>query len=323
MGRCWIACRAPRRAARVLFAGAALAAGVASADGTPRELGRVTWERDFDRATALARQSGRPLLALFQEVPGCATCVGFGESALSHPLVVEAIETAFVPVAVFNNRPGADARVLARFGEPAWNNPVVRFLDPGGRDWIPRRDRVYHTFQLAARMRDALHAAGRDVPPYLSWVLDEATLADAARATFATSCFWEGEACLGALPSVRATRAAWSGGHEVVEVWFDGESTSYRELLGRVRDLGCADRVVVGDGAEDADARAVFGSAVLEADAPPRPAGASDQKHHLRASPLRAYALTPLQQTRLNAALAAGRDPRPWLSPRQRLAWEL
>jgi len=74
---------------------------------------------------------------------------------------------------------------------------------------------------------------------------------------------------------------------------------------------------VIRDGAHDADARAVFGSAVLEADAPPRAAGASDQKRHLRT-----YALTPLQQTRLNAALAAGRDPRPWLSPRQRLAWE-
>ena len=36
----------------------------------PRELGTITWARDFDAATQTAQKSGRPLLVLFQEVPG-------------------------------------------------------------------------------------------------------------------------------------------------------------------------------------------------------------------------------------------------------------
>ena len=37
---------------------------------TPVELGDVPWIRDLDVATAKARQSDRPILLLFQEVPG-------------------------------------------------------------------------------------------------------------------------------------------------------------------------------------------------------------------------------------------------------------
>ena len=36
----------------------------------PIELGRVDWNRDHDQAFAEARQSERPVLLLFQEIPG-------------------------------------------------------------------------------------------------------------------------------------------------------------------------------------------------------------------------------------------------------------
>ena len=36
----------------------------------PRELGRVHFSRDFAATLAAAKKSGRPVLALFQEVPG-------------------------------------------------------------------------------------------------------------------------------------------------------------------------------------------------------------------------------------------------------------
>ncbi len=52
----------------------------------PRELGQVRWERDLDAAVARSAGEGRPLFVLFQEVPGCSTCVSFGEQVLSHPL---------------------------------------------------------------------------------------------------------------------------------------------------------------------------------------------------------------------------------------------
>jgi hypothetical protein len=36
----------------------------------PVELGRVAWRRDHDAAFAAAKESGKPVLLLFQEVPG-------------------------------------------------------------------------------------------------------------------------------------------------------------------------------------------------------------------------------------------------------------
>ncbi len=37
---------------------------------TPVELGAVSWLRDFNAATKQARTTSKPLLVLFQEVPG-------------------------------------------------------------------------------------------------------------------------------------------------------------------------------------------------------------------------------------------------------------
>ena len=38
--------------------------------GNPVEVGHVNWERDYDRVVALSNKSGKPIFALFQEVPG-------------------------------------------------------------------------------------------------------------------------------------------------------------------------------------------------------------------------------------------------------------
>lgn len=50
--------------------GALLGASVLAGDLPPAELGRVSWLRDFAKAEAQARDSGRPLMVLFDEVPG-------------------------------------------------------------------------------------------------------------------------------------------------------------------------------------------------------------------------------------------------------------
>ena len=49
-----------------------------------------------------AQTAGKPVCVLFQEVPGFQACVSFGEQVLRHPLLVEAIETAFEPAFVYN-----------------------------------------------------------------------------------------------------------------------------------------------------------------------------------------------------------------------------
>lgn len=40
------------------------------AQQAPVELGKVRWNRSFEKATKLAARSERPILLLFQEVPG-------------------------------------------------------------------------------------------------------------------------------------------------------------------------------------------------------------------------------------------------------------
>jgi hypothetical protein len=263
------------------------------------ELGLVRWGRDLDAALAGSRSTGRPVLVLFDEVPGCATCRGFGAEVLSHPLIADAIESEFVPLFVANCRPGRDAEWLARFGEPAWNNPVVRFLDARGHDVIARADELYSPHEIAARLAEALRAAGRPVPGYLALAIEETQTAHRREATFGMFCFWEGEARLGSLPGVLDVRAVHTGGGEGVRVTYDESRLSYPALVRAAGEQRCAVRAGDGGAAE-------------------REAAGDDHLHALAASPLRWLPLTPMQAMRVNAALAAGRDGLEFLSPRQR-----
>jgi hypothetical protein len=294
-----------------------IALGGAAPDG-PRELGRVHWLRDYDEAIAASKQTGRPIFLLFQEVPGCQTCVNFGSEPLSHPLLVEAIEDAFVPLAIHNNKPGRDEKILKRFGEPSWNNPVVRLINDEGADLIPRQDGIYDTGRLASRMATALRKADRPVPGYLTRLAAEQSPGLRAKATFAMYCFWEGEAKLGALDGVIATRAAWVDRHEVVEVTYDAKRISYDRLLAAAREMKCAGRVFTHDDAQHDAATEAVGDAAARLTTPARDAKPSDRTHALRRTPLRYLPLTPMQATKVNAAIARGDDPSPWLSPRQR-----
>lgn len=91
---------------------------------------------------------------------------------LSHPQIVEAAEELFVPACVYNNVDGPDAEVLAAFEEDAWNNPVVRIVDTGGRDLVARNGRDWTVGAVASSMVDALVQREREVPTYLgllSW----------------------------------------------------------------------------------------------------------------------------------------------------------
>ncbi len=286
----------------------------------PRKLGEVRWERDLDAALARSAGEGRPLFVLFQEVPGCSTCVSFGEQVLSHPLLVEAIETDFVPVFVYNNRAGRDAELLARFGEPSWNNPVVRFLDADGRDLIGRRAGLWTPHAIGVRMVRALEASGRPVPEYLRDAVDETLPRHTERARFGMDCYWSGEACLGGIWGVVASRTGHLGGSEVVELEFDPDSVSYRDLVREARRRGCADRVFAEDASQRAIAEEVFGDAVTTDAGRLRVSRARDQKYYVGRSPLQDLDLTPRQAVRVNAAVAVGLDPAPHLSPRQREA---
>lgn len=277
----------------------------------PPELGDVDWRRDFAAAQAEARAENKPLLVLFDEVPGCQTCVRYGQSALRHPLLVEAAETLFIPAAVYNNVGGSDRSVLQRFGEPTWNNPVVRVMDADGKALAPRLAGDYRPAALAARMIEGLKASGRPAPRWLSAVADEIVPRD--RLHVGMHCFWTGEACLGDLEAVVATRTGWMGGTEVVEL--DVRAGQGPDVVQAVKARGCGTVVF----STDAKVLRAAERSGLRAAKPGRfRATPSDDLHALGATPWRALPLTELQGSRVNALVSQRKDPSSWLSPRQR-----
>lgn len=254
-------------------------------DAQPIETGTVCWGRDLDAALAAA-ETGRPVFALFQEVPGCAGCRQFGADVLSDPLVVEAIEHEFVPLLIHNNAGGHDAEVLERYAEPAWNFQVVRFLDAAGLDLIPRRDRVWETGPLLTRMVAALVVAGARVPDHL--VLLEQERSGRLRELFiAQPCFWVGEREIGQIDGVVTTEAGFLDGHEVTRVRFDPAVVTEDALVGDARRRGVATAVLTGDGGY-------------------RAAPASDQKRQIGSRVV--ASLTPAQATKKNAHVGAAPD---------------
>ena len=104
-----------------------------SPENQPIELGEIAWYRDFDQAKKLAVKEGKAIFILFQEVPGCATCRSYVKNVLSNPTIISAIEEAFFPLAIFNNKGGKDRETLNEYNEPSWNNPVVRIVNARGK----------------------------------------------------------------------------------------------------------------------------------------------------------------------------------------------
>ena len=284
---------------------------------SPRELGSIAWIRGFDAAAKKARSERKPLLVLFQEVPGCGTCVNYGEQVLSHPLIVEAAETYFVPVAVYNNIKGEDERTLKSFQEPAWNNPVVRIVTHDRKPLAKRVADDYSVGGLAAAMVEAMEKGNRDVPTYLRLLAEEtaARRRGLKRATFAMHCFWEGEGALGEVPGVIATMPGFLNKKEVVEVEFDPARISYASLVKKAKALQCASQVFARDGKQQEQARKLVGSAVVRTDEAIRPD--KQPKYYLSQTAYRFVPMTALQAARVNAAIGRKHDPKPLLSPRQ------
>lgn len=264
----------------------------------PVELGQVHWLRDLDAARSIAQKAGKPILALFQEVPGCSNCTRYGQNTLSHPLIVEAIETFFVPLCVYNNKGGKDADALRLFGEPAWNNPVVRILKPDLKDLVPRIDNFNSSAQLANGMHRALELWGVPVPHYLELAEQELSARESGlqAATFSMYCFWSGEAILGRLPGVMETEPGFQDGKEVVRVYFAPTLTSRARLEQEVRPKQIS---------------------LCSKNQGFRPD--NEPKHYLSHSAYRKLQLTSLQATRINSALAPNSNDNPdaFLSPRQ------
>ena len=281
----------------------------------PEEAGTVAWGRDLNAALTACKQAGRPVFALFQEIPGCAGCKQFGRDVLSNPLVVAAIESAFTPLLIHNNKSGRDAEVMQRFAEPAWNYQVVRFLDADGGDIIPRKDRVWESGPLAERMIAALEKAKRPVPANLKLAAAENS-PRLRQAVFAMGCFWTGEMELGKIEGVVTTEAGFMEGREVALVRYDPGIIALPKLIAAAENVRCANAVHV-PAAELQEARAT--RLRIGTISGYRTAPAADQKKQIPGTAVEKLGLTGAQATKVNAWIRT--DPAKalgWLTASQR-----
>ena len=263
----------------------------------PEELGMVSWYRNYDEAKELARKLNKPIFILFQEVPGCATCRNYGNDVLSHPLIVDAIENEFIPLAIYNNVKGHDRDVLNQFNEPTWNNPVVRVVDTNGKGLVSRLNGNYTSFGLVNYMLISLTAGFHGQPEYLKIAaaeLEIGKMSQVSQAIYSMYCFWSGEAHLGQLDGVVATEPGFMNGKEVVRVTYNNDLIDEKTITSHAQKAQC--------NLETKSSR-------FKVD--------KDPQYYLKQTNFKYLALTPLQKTRINSAIKNGKNASTLLSPSQ------
>ena len=93
---------------------------------------------------------------------------------MSHPLIIEAIETCFVPLCIYNSaRGGSDRETLRRFKERPMNYPVVRIIDKNEKKLIERIPDYRSGAKLLDGMVKAIEKAKREVPEWLKLFREE------------------------------------------------------------------------------------------------------------------------------------------------------
>lgn len=279
----------------------------------PIELGNVAWLRNYDEALLLSKKENKPVFILFQEVPGCSTCKNFGSEVMHHPLIIELIESYFVPLAVYNNKGGMDAVVLKKYNEPAWNNPVMRIIDGGGKDLIDRLSGEYKLSAVITYIRKGMQKNGKLIPLWVQNLETELTTIHTKEITMEMYCFWTGEKNLGALNGVVNTIPGFSNGKEVVKVTYNADATTAEKIINEGKKSNCADAVhsnedFVSKNASSHDVK-VKPSSKFTPD--------KDLHYYLKQSKYASIPMTAMQATKVNSYLGFGKSPEELLSPRQ------
>jgi len=266
---------------------------------SPVELGKVNWLRDYEAAIKLANEEDKAILILFQEVPGCATCRNYGHNVLSNPLIVEAIEQYFIPLAIYNNKGGDDAKVLKQYQEPTWNNPVVRIVDEKGENLVDRLASNYSAYGLYQSMNAALEKVNQKPDKYFELLGEElSAIANSSiqESYYEMYCFWSGEGHLGSKDGVLSTEAGFMGGREVVKVKYDSKIISEESLSNYAAEANCKSIDKKNHYTKD-----------------------KDPQYYLKHSNYKYLPLSPIQRSRINSAIKAKENPAVYLSPSQKI----
>ena len=278
----------------------------------PVELGQVHWLRDYDEALAQSVTNDLPVFMFFQEVPGCHTCSTFGNDIMSHPLIIEAIETHFIPLVIYNNKGGADAKILKKYKEPSWNNPVIRIVNSEGRDIVKRHSGSYKPSAIVSTIQNALLASNQITPNYIN-LLQQELSDNKEEAVLSMYCFWTGEKEIGSMAGVQSTQAGYMNGTEVVKVSYDPKQISYAKLVSESSKKRCADKVYTNNkkkkliaDKENIPTKDINKYRVDHQD-----------KYYLSQTEYQNIPMLNIQATKANALIAQRQTPFDILSPRQ------
>jgi len=259
----------------------------------------AVWGTELDAALALSADKGRPVMALYLD-SGVAPGAG---GLTAQPLIAEAAEDLFIP--------------LLLPASPALGGAGLRFFDATGCDLVPPAPVPDGPGPLAVGMVGALEAGHQEVPEWFRLAAAENGAEERRMLTLAMYCYWEGEAKLGSLDGVLATRSGMMEPDEVVEVIYDPARLDFEHLVGSARQMDCASAVYAHTAGDLARARELVGDVARPA---PDRAGlvADDQvKYALKRTSMAHLPLTPLQATKINADIRLEANPRLRLSPRQ------
>jgi len=283
----------------LLFCATAISQEKTNPKDQDEELGMVAWFRDYNTAIALSKKQDKPVLILFQEVPGCTTCRNYGHNVLSNPLLTEAIQNEFIPLAIFNNKGGNDAKILKKYDEPSWNNPVVRIVDANGNNLVKRVASDYSAKGLYNAMLKALKDYGTDIPEYVKILGKELSAVQSKKETYYSMyCFWTVEKQLGSQEGVLNTEAGFMKGREVVKVTYNPQIIADQTLTSFAKQNSMSPIT------QDNSYRA----------------SSKDEDYYLQHSTYKYIPLSPLQRTKINSALGSRQNAAVYLSPKQ-LKW--
>ncbi len=280
----------------------------------PEELGNVHWYRSYDKAIKSAKAQNKPVFILFQEVPGCATCKNYGNNLLTHPHIVETIETYFIPLVIYNNKGGDDADILRKFNEPSWNNPVARIIDPDAEsDIVKRLNGRYDMESLVSFVSNGIIESGSLIPEYFNLLHQEVAARDIRETHLSMYCFWSGEKALGTLDGVLSTKAGFMNGTEVVKVKYDANQVAEDKLISFAAGKQCADAVYTNDKREEKAAQK--NNIRTKSEGKFRPD--SQPKYYTYNTDYRYLPMTSLQALKVNNAISKRESQDEFLSPRQ------
>lgn len=210
------------------------------------EMGRIHFRYTgefFEEAKREAKDFDMPILMIFQEMPGTKECINFGRNVLSHPLLVEAAETLFIPLIINSTAiSGGDSAVMAKYREQRHFSPVVRIVTCTGKDLILRiSNEDCNLGNVARSMVKALQRTKAKVPKYLKLLAVESRarcrLPGAGYPTIRSAFFGvsntsEGEVDLAGAHGIISTNVITLGSHKrVVHVQYDFDHGKYRDIV--------------------------------------------------------------------------------------------